>query len=297
MSRVEKIIPYLGQSRAGKMLLNGFTKLYDANFCTIEAIVRQARAGECAGDGAFLKFSVAIPHYNRGASISRPLRNLLNHPGVGEIVIVDDGSREEEWELARREVGRIPHGGKIQMHRRVKNLGALRTKLECAERSALPWVLILDSDNTVFANYLDALAALREPSKDTIYCASWAFPFFPFHQLERETLTFDRAGELTRNGLLRRVYIINDGNYLVSRDEYVRNVAAVAHDGNHAADVMLVNYRWLSAGNRIQILPSTSYLHRIEGSSFWENTKEYSKAEVLRLFAKLEAGEKWSPES
>jgi hypothetical protein len=212
-------------------------------------------------------------------------------------VIVDDGSSEEEWMLARGEVDRIPHDGKIRMYRRRVNLGALRTKLECAERSGFPWVLILDCDNTVFDNYLDALTSLTEPQKNTIYCADWAFPFFPFHELGYEALTFDRVGELTRNGLLRRVYFINDGNYFVPRDEYVSNVAAIAHEGNHAADVMLVNYRWLSAGNRMQILPSASYLHRIEGSSFWENTKEHSKAEALRLFAKFEAGEKWLHES
>jgi len=82
----------------------------------------------------------------------------------------------------------------------------------------------------------------------------------------------------------------------VPRDEYVRNVSEIPDARNHAADVMLVNYRWLSAGNRMQILPATSYFHRIEGSSFWENTKESSKAEALRLFARFEAGQKWSPD-
>lgn len=296
MNRLGKIIPYLGRTGVGKILITSIMKHYDAGFCTTEAIANQAKPDECAENGDVFKFSVAIPHYNRGASISRPLRNLLNHPGVGEVVIVDDGSSEEEWGFAQREVEKIPHDGKIRMHRRRENLGALRTKLECAERSQFPWVLILDSDNTAFTNYLDALTALKEPRENTIYCASWAFPFFPFHELGYHALTFDRVGELTRNGLLRRVYIINDGNYLVPRNEYVRNVAAVVQDRNHAADVMLVNYRWLSTGGRIQILPSTSYLHRIEGSSFWENTKELSKSEALRLFDKFEAGEKWHPE-
>lgn len=295
MRTIGKITSLFGRSRAGAFLLGSLTSLYDGFFCTTEAVAEQGERRmdrECR-----LRFSVAIPHYNRGASIARPLRNLLNHPAVQEVIIVDDGSQEEQWRLARQEVEKIPHNGKIRMHRRDKNLGALRTKLECVERSSTPWVLVLDSDNTVFQNYLNALASLEAPRNDTIYCASWAFPFFPFHELGAEAITFEKAGELSRSGLLKRVYIINDGNYLVPRDEYVRNVSEIADARNHAADVMLVNYRWLSAGNRIQILPSTSYFHRVEESSFWENTKESSKAEALRLFAKFEAGQKWSPDS
>jgi glycosyltransferase involved in cell wall biosynthesis len=291
---IGEITSRLGRSRTGAFLLGGLTSLYDGCFCTAEAIAKQVEQKlerECG-----VRFSVAIPHYNRGASIARPLRNLLNHPAVEEVVIVDDGSQEEQWQLALRQVGKIPHDKKIRMHRRKKNLGALRTKLECVERSSSKWVLILDSDNTAFQNYLNALASLEDPKKNTIYCASWAFPFFPFHELGEEAITFEKAGEFTRSGLLKRVYIINDGNYLVPRDEYVRNVSEIADARNHAADVMLVNYQWLSAGNRMQILPATSYFHRIEGSSFWENTKESSKAEALRLFAKFEAGQKWSPD-
>ena len=293
MCVMEKLISRLVQSRPGSAFLKNLTGFYDGFFCTTKAVARQSHQ-MMRGEEVALRFSVAIPHYNRGASIARPLRNLLTHPAVEEVVIVDDGSREEQWRLALREVEKIPHDGKIRMHRREKNLGALRTKLECVERSASSWVLVLDSDNTAFSNYLNALSSLDNPRKDTIYCASWAFPFFPFHELGGEAITFTRAGELSRNGLLKRVYIINDGNYLVPRDEYVKNISEIADARNHAADVMLVNYRWLSAGNRIHLLPSTSYFHRIEGSSFWENTKECSKAEALKLFAKFEAGEKWS---
>jgi glycosyltransferase involved in cell wall biosynthesis len=292
--KMGKITNCLISSRVGTSFLRGLTNLYDGMFCTTGAVAEQAehrKKGDC-----ILRFSVAIPHYNRGSSIARPLRNLLNHPAVEEVVIVDDGSHEEQWRLVRQAVEKIPHDGKIRMHRRDKNLGALRTKLECVERSSSQWVLILDSDNTAFQNYLNALASLEDPKKDTIYCASWAFPFFPFHELGEEAITFEKAKEFTRSGLLKRVYIINDGNYLVPRDEYVRNVSEIPDARNHAADVMLVNYRWLSAGNRMQILPATSYFHRIEGSSFWENTKESSKAEALRLFARFEAGQKWSPD-
>ena len=292
MGILEKIIPRLGRSYVGNYLLKSIVRLYDSALCTTEVVIKQA--SKCMESTPCLRFSVAIPHYNRGYSIARPLRNLLNHPGVAEVVIVDDGSHNDHWQSLEREVGRIPHAGKIRLYRRKNNVGALRTKFECVERSLHPWVLVLDSDNTAFVNYLDALSALDDPRKDTIYCASWAFPFFPFHELGNDAITFERAYELSKNGSLRRIYIINDGNYLVPRDEYLRYVEELTDMGNHAADVLLVNYRWLSVGNRIELMPSTSYLHRIDGSSFWENTREHSKAQLIKLLDKLNVGERWS---
>jgi len=278
-------------SRIPSCILKASVRAYDQFFCYPEAVLKQA--SQLIPAEVCLRFSVAIPHYNRGASIGRPLRNLLNHAAVEEIVIVDDGSHEDQWQSAREVVNQIAHHGKIRMHRRIKNLGALRTKLECVERCESPRVLLLDSDNTAFVNYLNAISNLTDSREDTIYCASWAFPFFPFHDFGNEAINFDRAAELSRTGLLKRRYIINDGNYLVPRDNYVNIISKIANAGNHAADVMLVNYRWLSAGNSIQILPSTSYLHRIEGGSFWENTKAISKVELMSIFKKLESREKW----
>lgn len=243
-----------------------------------------------------MKFSVGIPHFNRGARIFRPLFNLLNHPAVGEIVIVDDGSDPQEFAALERTVSEADAGGRVTIHRREQNLGALRTKLECVERSASEWVLILDSDNTAFRHYLDRLASLEALSADVFYCAGWAFPSFPFHEFAGLQIGFEEAAELTASGALRKVYIINDGNYLVHRETYVRSVSAIGRVASDVADVMLVNYHWLSQGGLLAVLPSTSYYHRVHKGSFWNLTQDESRKRVADLFSRFERRLKWDDE-
>jgi glycosyltransferase involved in cell wall biosynthesis len=282
-------------SRPGKKLLELSAALFDSKICTAASVRRQAesyRAGRKAG----LRFSVGIPHYNRGATICRPLFNLLRHPAVTEIVIVDDGSSPDEFELLSRNVREMDSRGRVKIHRREHNLGALRTKLECAEMASSDWVLILDSDNTAFMNYLNALAGLGSPGVDAFYCAGWAFPHFPFHPLQGMRLDFQKACALTAAGDLRRYYIINDGNYLVHRDSYIRSVKALGTIASDVADVMVVNYHWLSQGGCLQILPGTSYFHRVDASSFWCRTEEESRRRVSEIFARFEARNRWDEE-
>jgi len=283
------------RSSCGKWLLGRTAEFYDSRICTRDNVRRQAQ-GRRDAKKIPLRFSVGIPHFNRGAQIFRPLFNLLCHPAVEEIVIVDDGSEQSEFAALERTVAEVDAEGRIKIHRREQNLGALRTKLECVKRASSDWVLILDSDNTAFMHYLDTLASQTALRPDTFYCASWAFPFFPFHELVGQAMDFDTAAELTATKVLRRVYIINDGNYLVHRDSYVRSVTAIGKVASDVADVMLVNYHWLSQGGLLQILPGTTYYHRVHKGSFWNLTQDESRKRVVDLFARFERRLKWDDE-
>jgi glycosyltransferase involved in cell wall biosynthesis len=278
----------------GRRLVSEIVNLYDKRLCSPAMVERQATSGSqlCSG----FTFSVGIAHHNRGSLIARPLRNLLNHPAVVEVVIVDDGSSESEFKSLQEQVRLIDKKGRVKIHRREKNLGALLTKLECVERSASDWVLVLDSDNTAFRCYLDQLSSLKTPSDDTIYCANWAFPFFSFQELAGTEINFARACSLTRSGILRRVYIINDGNYLVPRKEYIRCISKIGPLKSDVADVMLVNYRWLSEGNKIAVLSRAAYMHRVEAGSFWKTTEDASRERVMELFSRFSNGSPWDDE-
>ena len=109
-------------------------------------------------------------------------------------------------------------------------------------------------------------------------------------------LDFQKAWELTASGDLRRYYIINDGNYLVHRESYIRSVKALGTIASDVADVMVVNYNWLSQGGYLQILPGTFYFHRVDASIFWCRTEEESLHRVSEIFARFEAGNRWDEE-
>jgi len=263
--------------------LDGLGKTYD---CVLgnERRVLDARWVPGSSDG----FSVAIAHYNRSGRIHQPLLNLMGHPGVREVVIVDDGSRGEEYERLAEFVERLDGREFVKVHRREKNCGALISKMEAVERCESEWVLVLDSDNTAFWHYLDQLQAIPRRRDDTIYGAAWAFPFFPFHEFAGVSLDFTTACETARSGLLKKAYMINDGNYLVPRERYVRSAGRFAGLRSDVADVMLFNYLWLTEGGRLELIPGTSYFHRVDATSFWMQTKDASRARVLELFARME---------
>jgi glycosyltransferase involved in cell wall biosynthesis len=215
----------------------------------------------------------------------------LDHAAVEEVVIVDDGSREEEFLELKKFVDSLGYGERIKVFRREENRGALLTKLECVERCSTEWVLVLDSDNTAFRRYLDILGKIQNPDSQTFYCASWAWPFFPFEGLGREAINFERAEMLCRDGRLRRFYIINDGNYLVHRKAYSETVTRIGQISSDVVDVMVVNYLWLSLGGKLEMVPERSYFHRVDASSFYKRTEDDSKRRLLEIFKRFESGE------
>ena len=278
------------RSGIGKFCFGKAGEWYDRFICTPEAVRRQAKVRQEQKAFGGLKFSVGIPHYNRGGRIYRPLFNLLDHPAVAEVVIVDDGSREEEFFKLQKFVDSLGCGNRVKVFRREENRGALLTKLECVEKCSSDWVLVLDSDNTAFRGYLNALGKLDELDAKVFYCANWAFPFFPFHEFSELRMDFNKACEWTRGGVLKRVYILNDGNYLVNRSACMKVVGGIGPVASDVADVMVVNYRWLSEGGGVEIISGVSYFHRVDDSSFWNRTAEESKRRVTEIYSLLEAG-------
>lgn len=264
-------------------------RLYDATLCSRLGVALQPPIRRTAA----LDVSVAIPHYRRSHQIHRPLRNILRDHRIRSILVVDDGSPDEEFRELERRLASLDRERRVTLVRREVNMGALQTKLECVERAGSEWVILLDSDNTLFRRYLDAMFALRGLDPYTIYCPSAAFPHYSFSELAGRTLDFETCAALTRSGILRRVYVINDGNFLLHRRTFLGAMAAVRDLRRDVADVMVTNFLWLSLDGRLNVVPFSPYYHRIDGSSFWHRTQQASRWRVLRLFERFEKGERW----
>ena len=61
-------------------------------------------------------------------------------------------------------------------------------------------------------------------------------------------------------------------------------------------DVLVVNYLWLSSGGKLQVIPRTKYMHRVDASSFWSRTAELSKKRLVEIYARMEVGILWDEE-
>ena len=126
-----------------------------------------------------------------------------------------------------------------------------------------------------------------------IYCPDWAFPYFCFHPLAGKKIDFQKTCHLVQQGVLQRIYILNDGNYFFHRKTYLAQLMGLEAIQNDVADVMLANYRWLSQGGYLEVMKNASYIHRIDDSSFWMRTPQQSKERVMALFERLKKNLPW----
>jgi len=263
---------------------------YDTWVCNPKNLLKQRI--KKAPQGA-RKISVAIPHWNRGALIHRPLWNIVNDERIEEIVIVDDGSSELEFSLLVQNIALYDRRKVVTIHRREENRGVLFTKLECVEKTRGSWMVLLDSDNTLLPSFLDALTTLTVLDPNIFYCSNWAIPYFSFFQVAGELIDFQKACRLIQKGTLKRISLLNDGNYFFHRMTYLAQLGALRDIGNDVADVILANYYWLSKGGALQVMNHAHYFHRIDSSSFWIRTSKESRERVMTLFHRLKNNLPW----
>jgi glycosyltransferase involved in cell wall biosynthesis len=86
--------------------------------------------------------SVVVPVFNESATIAQVLEQVLEQRPVLEVVVVDDASRDNSWEVMQRFAGH----GRVKLFRHDRNQGkgaALRTGFA---RTTAPYVLVQDAD-------------------------------------------------------------------------------------------------------------------------------------------------------
>jgi glycosyltransferase involved in cell wall biosynthesis len=211
--------------------------------------------------------SVAIPHYQRGKKIHVTLKNILKDKRIKEIVILDDGSSREEFQNLVDNLSQF--SGKIKLFRREENLGILRTKIQVVSLCTNEWVILLDSDNSIFSQYLNAIFRLPKWNENTIYCPDFAYPNFDFRALSGEIMDFQKFSNLD---VQRSGAFMNDGNYFFNKINFL-NALLPYSDFKALADVIFANYIWLSQGNKLEVLHNAPYFHRVHPGSIWVNTK------------------------
>ncbi|KOP25824.1 hypothetical protein AMR41_14045 [Hapalosiphon sp. MRB220] len=223
--------------------------------------------------------SVAIPHYNRGKSINETLKNILKDSRIDEIVILDDGSKPEEFNLLVENLSRF--GGKIKLFRREQNIGSFGTKVQVVSLCSNEWVILLDSDNSLFRKYIDSIFKIPNWEDDKIYCSDFAYPCFNFQDLSGKVIDFQQCSQMD---LKRFGAFINDGNFFLNKTNYLKALLPYIQFIPFGACSFFSNYIWLSAGNKLEVLCNAPYYHRVQADGIWVNTK----SESIRIAELLE---------
>lgn len=109
--------------------------------------------------------SVVIPVCNRAHTILRTLTSVTQIKVPFEIIIVDDGSSDQTAEIVRDFIATSAHG--YTMHLLVQeNKGAPVARNVGWKMAKSDWILFLDSDDEIIANFVrESVAAISEKSE------------------------------------------------------------------------------------------------------------------------------------
>ncbi len=114
------------------------------------------------------KVSVLIPSFNHAPFLNACLDGVFGQTyGDLEVVLVDDGSKDQSVAIAREYAAREP---RLQVHVNEHNLGTYGTQQRALEMSQGEFVAILNSDDLWAPTKLESQVAALEAQRDARFC-------------------------------------------------------------------------------------------------------------------------------
>lgn len=204
------------------------------------------------------QISICVPTYNRVEMLFRAFEQVIAHPNVGEIIIVDDCSDLSVYNQIVAEIENI-NSAKIKLFRNEKNLSCFANKREAASKAENEYIVLLDSDNVIGVDYIDAIMS-QHWSPERILQPCFARPRFDFRKHNSLLVHKGNIRKYMSDGMFN--VMLNAMNYFVHRDRYLE-----AWDNSIdpvTSDTIWQNYCWLRAGNSIYITPGLMYDHGVD---------------------------------
>lgn len=215
---------------------------------------------------------ICITSYNRDDVTIKSFEKVLHDPRVNLIHIVDDHSDTGFYKSLQIKVDRVNSDGnfsrtKVFLYRNERNLDCYRNKYTALGKAQSEFAIILDSDNVIDIDYLDAIYAHTwHPSR--IMQPSFARPHFDFRELSGARLhAFNIANTLDQYKSAETM--LNAMNYFVHASMY-REVFDDATDPV-TSDSLYMNCRWIELGGEIFVVPGMEYDHPISKDSHYKH--------------------------
>jgi glycosyltransferase involved in cell wall biosynthesis len=231
--------------------------------------------------------TIAVTTYNRSPQmVIDSFRDVMDHPAIAQILVVDDCSDPVNFIDLCAALSELPCHT-VQVKNNPQNLGMSRNKANAISLSPTDWVLILDSDNALYKESIDAICDVSNLDPNVIYCPSFAAPHFDYREYEGMTFGIkDVAGRIKERTMS---LMLNTCNYLVHKETYGK-----IYDYNpevKESDTIWFNYLWLRSGRKLHVVPNWHYSHLVhEGSGWKQNANENMKmAERIKTQIVMEA--------
>lgn len=233
------------------------------------------------------RIALSVTHFNRLPLLLECLAYPLTDPRIGEITICDDASTDGSWEKMQL----LLNHPKVRLFRNVRNLDCYANKAQVLQHTALPWTILLDSDNVIDKTYLDTLYALPAWDPRTLYAPVFAQPLFDYRVFAGKTVSCQNVGQMSGGQVVyatiphprtgrpilqgrRNKYgslfltALNTANYFVFRVDYLSVWDSKTEP--YTADSIYQAYNWLKSGRQFYFVPGLYYQHRIHPGSHYK---------------------------
>ena len=238
------------------------------------------------------KITLAIPVYNSSRYFNDCIKYALDDEFVGEIVVNDDSSSEEDY-MNLLSIAEKCNSNKIKVYRNENNLGAFRNKYVTVSKCTYEWVYLLDSDNYPFETTYNILKNIDQSNK--IICYSPAKLYCKKdEEVDYSTISdynsfnYDLIGiEESKDALIKRKkwfdWFINSGNYFFNKEFYLESLEKPFEnylEYKLYADTAAAFYFILKNGGVFKIVPDLYHNHRLRSDSYWNQCGDESMATV-----------------
>ena len=116
------------------------------------------------------KISIIMPYYNDKLYIEQTINSLLNQTfPMFEIIIVDDGSKDEESIKKLAEIEKIDSRIKV-FHKKNEGASVARDYAASKISKSSKYLVFLDSDDLLEKTYLECAYWTLETNKDASWC-------------------------------------------------------------------------------------------------------------------------------
>lgn len=212
---------------------------------------------------ASTKISLCITTHNRLEMTLRSFQYVYDDPRINDIVVLDDASDGHVYHALSLQLRTME---KVQQFRSSENLGVYAAKKNAISLAYNKWCILLDSDNIITPDYIDALYNIHSWDTYTSYLPSFAKPAFDYRSFAGMTISKENVASLVELPMFD--CLINTMNGFYYRPSYL----AVWNDKVEplTADSMYLNYLFLERGMKLAVVAGLEYEHTIHDGSHYK---------------------------
>lgn len=199
--------------------------------------------------------NIVIPTWQRFSMTVDSFAQVVDDSRVAGIYITDDFSLDGSYETLKNY---FRDNKKVHIFRNEKNLNCYFAKHSAMSNAPEGFCVLLDSDNSIDTDYIDALFAIPEWDINTVYQPQFSRPHFDFRKFAGVTLTKENVNDYMHTNLETAM---NAMNFFIDRNEYLKVFDSSIEAGS--SDSIYFNYCWLKNNNKFHITKDLEYNHYI----------------------------------